>query len=380
MRIAVAADSGPGHLFPFLALARQLRRAGHQVIVYAEPSAAGRVRAAGCEHERMPVDDGAARLGACRTTAQVIRLYDELANRVAPDFLRVISKRKVDLVLTDALCLGAALGAQASGVRWASMATTPMLLSSIIKKSAQALIPTRRLRRLLGLPPTRLSSLAQSIAPRLHLLPWTPEFDLGEPPPQARHIGALNWEPPQRARAPGWLSTLGRRAPAVLVSVSTVPFGFLKDAVNQYVSEAIRVLNELPVEGVITLGNEEYEVTVAPASHVRVVSFVPHGLIFPKLSALVTHGGWGTLSRALTAGVPMVVVPFALDQPSNAELMRSLGVGHALPISELQPERLFSSLKQLLMEDSPERRAAQAMAERWSKFSAARAIASLVRL
>jgi UDP:flavonoid glycosyltransferase YjiC (YdhE family) len=54
---------------------------------------------------------------------------------------------------------------------------------------------------------------------------------------------------------------------------------------------------------------------------------VPHGQVFPLASAVVTHGGHGTVIRALAHGVPVVVIPFGRDQPANAARVTAKGVG-----------------------------------------------------
>jgi UDP:flavonoid glycosyltransferase YjiC (YdhE family) len=60
--------------------------------------------------------------------------------------------------------------------------------------------------------------------------------------------------------------------------------------------------------------------------NILVVGETPHAWLFPRMSAVVHHGGAGTAHTATRAGVPSVVVPFAGDQPFWAERLRHLGV------------------------------------------------------
>ncbi|HYO19445.1 MAG TPA: glycosyltransferase [Dermatophilaceae bacterium] len=53
----------------------------------------------------------------------------------------------------------------------------------------------------------------------------------------------------------------------------------------------------------------------------------PHDWLYPQMAAVVHHGGAGTTGAAFTAGVPAVVVPFAVDQPFWASRVAALGVG-----------------------------------------------------
>jgi UDP:flavonoid glycosyltransferase YjiC (YdhE family) len=50
-------------------------------------------------------------------------------------------------------------------------------------------------------------------------------------------------------------------------------------------------------------------------SHVMSIESAPHEWLFPRMAAVVHHGGAGTTVTAVRAGVPSVVVPFFADQP-----------------------------------------------------------------
>ena len=54
---------------------------------------------------------------------------------------------------------------------------------------------------------------------------------------------------------------------------------------------------------------------------------LPHEWLFPRVSAVVHHGGAGTTGTALRAGVPAIVVPFTMDQPFWASRIEALGAG-----------------------------------------------------
>ena len=64
----------------------------------------------------------------------------------------------------------------------------------------------------------------------------------------------------------------------------------------------------------------------------HVVRYADHNAILARADLCVTHGGHGTMMRALKHGVPMVVLPgFPHDQGPNAALIEKLGAGLALP-------------------------------------------------
>jgi UDP:flavonoid glycosyltransferase YjiC (YdhE family) len=67
--------------------------------------------------------------------------------------------------------------------------------------------------------------------------------------------------------------------------------------------------------------------------------------IMAKSFLVIHHGGIGTISQALTAGVPQLVVPFAFDQWGNAKQLEKLGVGYLIPHQTLSEKSLSSALK-----------------------------------
>jgi sterol 3beta-glucosyltransferase len=80
--------------------------------------------------------------------------------------------------------------------------------------------------------------------------------------------------------------------------------------------------------------------------HVHVTGSVPHAWLFPRVAAVVHHGGAGTTAAGLRAGVPSVIVPFFGDQPFWGERVHTLGVGPApIPRKQLTVERLARAIQ-----------------------------------
>jgi sterol 3beta-glucosyltransferase len=78
------------------------------------------------------------------------------------------------------------------------------------------------------------------------------------------------------------------------------------------------------------------------------VEGAPHEWLFPRMSAIVHHGGAGTTAAALRAGVPSMVVPFLADQPFWGHQVASLGVGPApISIKRLNADKLTSALAEM---------------------------------
>ncbi|WP_367278562.1 glycosyltransferase [uncultured Tateyamaria sp.] len=73
---------------------------------------------------------------------------------------------------------------------------------------------------------------------------------------------------------------------------------------------------------------------------------VPHEWLFPRMAAVVHHGGAGTTAQGFRAGVPCVICPFFGDQPGWAEKSVALGVGAPpVPRRKLTSDALASSLR-----------------------------------
>ncbi|NKZ05532.1 glycosyltransferase [Actinomadura latina] len=80
---------------------------------------------------------------------------------------------------------------------------------------------------------------------------------------------------------------------------------------------------------------------------VLAVRDVPHSWLFPRMAAVVHHGGAGTTAAGLRAGVPTVVCPFFGDQPYWGERVAALGAGtKPLPFRAMTVPRLASKIRQ----------------------------------
>jgi rhamnosyltransferase subunit B len=90
------------------------------------------------------------------------------------------------------------------------------------------------------------------------------------------------------------------------------------------------------------------------------VAYEPFSRLLPRTAAIVHHGGIGTLSQALAAGVPQLVMPMAHDQPDNAHRLVRLGVARRLYPKAFTAENVAAALRALT--DDPTVRAACAAA------------------
>jgi MGT family glycosyltransferase len=79
---------------------------------------------------------------------------------------------------------------------------------------------------------------------------------------------------------------------------------------------------------------------------------VPQLEVLSRASLFVTHGGMNSVNEALSAGVPMLVVPQGADQPLVAERVTTLGAGLSLRPEEVTVDSVRSRARRLLSEPS----------------------------
>jgi UDP:flavonoid glycosyltransferase YjiC (YdhE family) len=82
--------------------------------------------------------------------------------------------------------------------------------------------------------------------------------------------------------------------------------------------------------------------------NIRAYPYLPYSKVFPHAAVVVHQAGIGTLSQALRAGCPQLIVPVAFDQPDNARRACALGLAHTIPFRKVTAQRLTSELSQLL--------------------------------
>ena len=125
---------------------------------------------------------------------------------------------------------------------------------------------------------------------------------------------------------------------------------------------AIDALSVLPVRVLVTIGRERDPAELGPvASNVHVARWIPQADVLPHAAAVVQHGGSGTVTGALAAGVPSVVVPLFADQTHNAGRIAELGAGIELAMDDIV--RLPDAVRALLADPSYREAAGRVAAE-----------------
>jgi UDP:flavonoid glycosyltransferase YjiC (YdhE family) len=108
---------------------------------------------------------------------------------------------------------------------------------------------------------------------------------------------------------------------------------------------------------------------------------IPHSWLFPKMAAVVHHGGMGTTAAGLRAGVPSVIVPFMFDQAFWARRIEQLGVGvRCASSSRVTAEQLATALDKVTTDTALRQRTAVLGEKIRAEDGVERAVAVIIEL
>jgi hypothetical protein len=143
------------------------------------------------------------------------------------------------------------------------------------------------------------------------------------------------WQPPGAL-----LDFLQAGAPPVAIGFGSMT-GRNPQKMNEIVLEAVQMSGQRAIllSGWAGLGQMQLPKTILQ------LSAAPHSWLFPKMAAVVHHGGAGTTAAGLRAGIPSIVVPHFADQPFWGQRVASLGVGpKPMPRPKLTAHKLADAL------------------------------------
>jgi sterol 3beta-glucosyltransferase len=111
---------------------------------------------------------------------------------------------------------------------------------------------------------------------------------------------------------------------------------------------------------------------------VFMIGSIPHSWLFPRMAAVVHHGGAGTTSAGLWAGIPAIVTPFFGDQPFWGARVYALGVGpRPIPRKRLTLDRLVEAIRYAVSDKVMQQKAARLGEAIRAEDGVARAVAAL---
>ncbi len=115
---------------------------------------------------------------------------------------------------------------------------------------------------------------------------------------------------------------------------------------EQLTRTVVEALQGAGVRGIIATGWGGMKCDDLPDSILGIDS-APHDWLFPRVAAVVHHGGAGTTAAGLRSGKPSVIVPFFGDQPFWGHLVHSVGAGtKPIPRKKLTADKLAAAIKE----------------------------------
>ena len=120
---------------------------------------------------------------------------------------------------------------------------------------------------------------------------------------------------------------------------------------RDFFHESIEAAKRLGRRAVLLIGDERNLPHALPEGMIA-INYAPYQCLLPKACAVVHHGGVGTTSQGLLAGVPTLIVPFAFDQADNAEHARRVGTSRTLYRNKYTASRVAAELDALLTQPS----------------------------
>ena len=350
-RYAVVAGPDPGHAFPAIAVAVALRGRGHDVLFVTGTQWQAVVEAEGMVYGPigvLPPDERHEDFG--------FRLWEQ-GRLMAPGVATVLGGFRPELVVVDTLSIPGTFAADLLELPWVELqphtfthqsralppwgagmtpGRTPIgrardaFLRRMHARSMAAADEQRAAaRRAIGLSADPAPPVARLIATVPAMEPARPDW-----PADTHLVGSLEWEPRL-----GLLVLPPGDDPLVLVSDSTA------GGARQTLLAA--ALEALPGAGFRVVGTRlaPYDGVVPPGAVVGSGEQLP---LLAETAAVVCTGGHGLVAKALTRGVPLVVVPGPGDQRENAARASRLGAAAVLPPARLSPQRLRDAVRRVV--------------------------------
>jgi len=402
-RLLAYLSASSGNTFPAIDMLLELHRRGHEVHLRCRASDVDGYAGLGLcavaidpRIERVEFDDWRGR-SQVDSFMRMVRAYRACATLEIPDLQQAAAEVEPEALIVDINCFGAMFVAEASGLPWAVYCPYPppfrsddvpphglglrpargplgrardlALMKFGDRQLATELAQFNQLRTGLGLPAVQKFDdqfLRSDVFIGFTAEPY--EYHRSDWPSHVRLVGPGLWEPP--ADPPAWLETECR--PIVLVTASTA---FQLDA--KLITTALDALGAEDLAVVATTAAQDpAQFRVPPNAYVE--QFLPHAPILARAACVVSHGGQGITQKALAAGVPSCIVPFARDQFDVARRVEHNDAGVRLHHKRLNPDRLRRAVHAAIARRPGAERIAQAFASAGGAPAAALAIDELL--
>lgn len=337
LRVLFTANPMFGHVNTLLPLAAAAQRAGHDVAVATGPDLVEHVQRRGLA--AWPVGPSHAEAGGSSSTTDWIGYFIAAAEKRAVDLVSRSADWRPDLVVHEETELAGPVAAAVAGARHVVHGLGLMAPVRIW----DALAPTiDRLGSRWAVP-----DLAAAVRDAVYLDVCPPALQPG---------GERIWERTRPIRPVAGSPSTGERLPRLLAALPHartvhLTLGTVFHATAGVLDTAIAGLRELPVNVVVAAGPG-----IDPArfgrqpAHVLIEPYLPHTLLLPQCSLVVSQGGAGIMFGALTHGLPQLVLPQGAEQFINAEACTRAGAALTLLPGEVSAATVAATANRLLAE------------------------------
>jgi rhamnosyltransferase subunit B len=280
-----------------------------------------------------------------------------------------------DLLVTHPITLASPLVARMTGIPWISTVLAPAsffsaydppvppfwpwthklrLLGPGVMKSVLDLAkwkyrskPVDELRDELGIPDYGNPIFDGQHSPSLVLALFSKYFAAPQPdwPPQTRVTGFPFYDGRHETAMPSeLLAFLNSGAAPIVFTLGSSAVWVARD----FFQESISAAKKLGRRAVLLIGDARNLPRETLPPEMIAVDYAPFESLLERACVVVHHGGVGTTSQGLRAGVPTLIVPFAFDQSDNAAHAARLGTSRTLYRRAYKAERVARELDNLL--------------------------------
>jgi UDP:flavonoid glycosyltransferase YjiC (YdhE family) len=390
MRILFTPWGSFGDLHPYLAVALEVKRRGHDVLIATSEVYRQKVEGEGLRFHGVRPDMSRflenpelmkSVMHARRGPEYIVREIMMPALRDSfEDILAVAAD--ADLLISHAAMYGTPLVAEVLQQRWLSVALQPAvffstldppyfpLVGSVTRMSPSLarlvfslingltrrwVAPWHSFRTELKLPASSKSPITQGqFSPFGTLALFSPAFAAPQPdwPPHTVATGFAFYDKLDASSAglPADLAEFLNTGdpPVVFTLGSSAVFD-----PGRFYDVSAEAANRLGIRAVLLAGPEfRKRITIQPNNTLHIAEYAPYSALFPRAAAIVHPGGVGTTAQALRAGKPMLVMPYSHDQPDNAARIKRLGAGLSIGRNQYTISRVSNLLRQLLQSAS----------------------------
>ncbi len=235
--------------------------------------------------------------------------------------------------------MGPGLIAVNTPLRPKNLLATPFSTSTL----QLAIVALNRCRAALGLPPVG-DLLEWWVKDNLLIAPWPDWFAQLNPewPLKIIQTGFLPGGDPGEPLSPEVEALLAEGPAPVLLTGGT---GVFVD--ENYYTACLAACQRLG-RRVILVARRQAGLPASLPGEVSLFPTLPFASLMPHMAAVIHHGGIGTTTQALVAGVPQLILAQGIDRPDNAMRVERLGVGKFLPPRRWEADAVTAALTKLL--------------------------------